>query len=48
LGTISTVVAVMAVAGQVDEAVEKIEAAVGRTTRKTGEAITRVGNAVKR
>ena len=34
--------------GHVDEAVGKVEAAVGRTTRKTGDAITRVGNAVKR
>ena len=34
--------------GRVDEAVGKIETAVGRGSRKTGEAITRVGNAVKR
>ena len=34
--------------GQVDETVGKVEAAVGRTSRKAGDAITRVGNAVKR
>jgi uncharacterized protein YjbJ (UPF0337 family) len=34
--------------GQIDETVGKVEAAVGRTTRKTGDAITRVGKAVKR
>jgi uncharacterized protein YjbJ (UPF0337 family) len=34
--------------GQVDETVGKVEAAVGRTARKAGDAITRVGNAVKR
>ena len=34
--------------GQVDETVGKVEAAVGRTRRKAGDAITRVGNAVKR
>ncbi len=34
--------------GQLDETVGKVEAAVGRTSRKTGDAITRVGNAVKR
>jgi uncharacterized protein YjbJ (UPF0337 family) len=30
------------------ETVGKVEAAVGRTSRKTGDAITRVGKAVKR
>jgi uncharacterized protein YjbJ (UPF0337 family) len=35
-------------AGRVDEAVGKVEAAVGRTSRKTDDAITRVGNTVKR
>jgi uncharacterized protein YjbJ (UPF0337 family) len=34
--------------GQVDETVGKVEAAVGRTRRKAGDAITRVGKAVKR
>ena len=34
--------------GQVDETAGKVEAAVGRTSRKAGEAITRLGNAVKR
>jgi uncharacterized protein YjbJ (UPF0337 family) len=34
--------------GQVDETVGKVEAAVGRIGRKTGDAITRVGKAVKR
>jgi uncharacterized protein YjbJ (UPF0337 family) len=34
--------------GRVDETVGKVEAAVGRTSRKTGDAITRAGNAVKR
>jgi uncharacterized protein YjbJ (UPF0337 family) len=34
--------------GQVDETVGKVEAAVGRTSRKTGDAITRVGKAMKR
>jgi uncharacterized protein YjbJ (UPF0337 family) len=34
--------------GQVDEIEGKIEAAVGRTSRKAGDAITRVGKAVKR
>jgi uncharacterized protein YjbJ (UPF0337 family) len=34
--------------GQIDETVGRVEAAVGRTTRKTGDAITRVGKAVKR
>jgi uncharacterized protein YjbJ (UPF0337 family) len=34
--------------GQVDETVGKIEIAVGRTNRNAGDAITRVGNAVKR
>ena len=34
--------------GRVDETVGKVEAAVGRTRRKTGDAITRVGNAAKR
>jgi uncharacterized protein YjbJ (UPF0337 family) len=34
--------------GQADETAGKVEAAVGRTTRKAGDAITRVGNAVKR
>ena len=34
--------------GQVDETVGKVEAAVGRTSRKAGDAITRVGKAVKR
>jgi len=34
--------------GQVDETVGKVEAAVGRISRKAGDAIARVGNAVKR
>jgi uncharacterized protein YjbJ (UPF0337 family) len=34
--------------GQADETAGKVEAAVGRTTRKVGDAITNVGNAVKR
>jgi uncharacterized protein YjbJ (UPF0337 family) len=34
--------------GHVDETVGKIESAVGRTTRKAGDAITRVGDAVKK
>jgi uncharacterized protein YjbJ (UPF0337 family) len=34
--------------GQVDETVGKVETAVGRTGRKAGDAITRVGKAVKR
>ncbi len=34
--------------GRVDETVGKVKAAIGRTSRKTGDAITRVGNAVKR
>jgi uncharacterized protein YjbJ (UPF0337 family) len=34
--------------GQVDEGVGKVEGALGRTTRKAGDAITRVGKAVKR
>ena len=34
--------------GQADETVGKVEAAVGRASRKTGDAITRVGKAVKR
>jgi uncharacterized protein YjbJ (UPF0337 family) len=34
--------------GHADEIGGKVEAAVGRTTRKTGDAITRVGKAVKR
>ena len=33
--------------GRVDETVGKIETAVGRTSRKAGDAITRVGKAVK-
>ena len=33
--------------GQADETVGKVEAAVGRTSRKAGDAITRVGKAVK-
>jgi len=33
--------------GHVDESVGKVEAAVGRLSRKTGDAITRVGKAVK-
>jgi uncharacterized protein YjbJ (UPF0337 family) len=33
--------------GHVDETVGKVEAAVGRTSRKTGDAITRLGKAVK-
>jgi uncharacterized protein YjbJ (UPF0337 family) len=33
--------------GQADETVGKVEAAVGQTGRKTGDAIARVGNAVK-
>ena len=34
--------------GQVDETVGKVEAAVGRASHKAGDAITRVGNVVKR
>ena len=34
--------------GQVDQTLGKVQAAVGRTTRKAGDAITRVGKAVKR
>jgi uncharacterized protein YjbJ (UPF0337 family) len=34
--------------GQVDETVGEVEAAVGRVSRNTDEAITRVGKAVKR
>jgi uncharacterized protein YjbJ (UPF0337 family) len=34
--------------GHVDETVGKVQAAVGRTSRKTGDAITRVGKAVRR
>jgi uncharacterized protein YjbJ (UPF0337 family) len=34
--------------GQVDETVGKVETAVGGASRKAGEAITRVGNAVKK
>jgi uncharacterized protein YjbJ (UPF0337 family) len=34
--------------GEGDETVGKVEAAIGRTARKAGEAITRVGKAVKR
>ena len=34
--------------GHVDETVGKVEAAVGRTSHKAGDAITRVGKAVKR
>ena len=34
--------------GDVDETLGKIESAVGRTSRKAGDAIKRVGNAVKR
>jgi uncharacterized protein YjbJ (UPF0337 family) len=34
--------------GHVDETVGKVEVAVGRTSRKIGDAITHVGNAVKR
>lgn len=34
--------------GRVDETVGKVKSAVGRTSRKAGEAITRVGKAVKR
>ncbi len=34
--------------GRVDEAVGKVESAVGRASRKTADAITRVGKAVKR
>jgi hypothetical protein len=33
---------------QVDETVGKVEAALGRTRRKTAESVTRVGKAVKR
>jgi uncharacterized protein YjbJ (UPF0337 family) len=33
--------------GHVDETVGKVQAAVGRTSRKTGDAITRVGKAVR-
>ena len=34
--------------GRVNETVGKVEVAVGRTSRKAGDAITRVGKAVKR
>ena len=34
--------------GQVDETVGKVEAAVGRISRKAGDAVSSVGNAVKR
>ena len=34
--------------GQADETVGKVEAAVGWASRKTGDAITSVGKAVKR
>ena len=34
--------------GQVDETVAKVKAAVGRTSRKIGSAITRVRKRVKR
>jgi len=34
--------------GQVDETVGKVETAVGRTSRKAGDAITRLGKAMKR
>jgi uncharacterized protein YjbJ (UPF0337 family) len=34
--------------GHVDETVGKVEAAIGRTTHKTGDAITKLGKAVKR
>jgi uncharacterized protein YjbJ (UPF0337 family) len=34
--------------GQVDETVAKVAAAVGWVSRKTGAAIMRVGNAVRR
>ena len=33
--------------GHVDETVGKVEAAIGRTTHKTGDAIPKVGKAVK-
>jgi uncharacterized protein YjbJ (UPF0337 family) len=33
--------------GQADETMGKIEAAVGLASRKTGDAITRVGDAMK-
>jgi uncharacterized protein YjbJ (UPF0337 family) len=33
--------------GHVDETVGKVQAAAGRTSRKTGDAITRVGKAVR-
>jgi uncharacterized protein YjbJ (UPF0337 family) len=35
------------VEGHVDETVGKVETAVGRASRKTGDAIARVGKAVK-
>jgi uncharacterized protein YjbJ (UPF0337 family) len=38
----------LTVEGRVEEAVGTVEAAVGRTSRKTGDRITRVGHAVKR
>ena len=34
--------------GQVDEIVGNVQAAAGRTSRKTGDAIRRVGKAVRR
>jgi uncharacterized protein YjbJ (UPF0337 family) len=34
--------------GHVDETVGKVEAAIGRTTLKTGDAIPKLGKAVKR
>ena len=34
--------------GQVDETVGKVESAVGRTGHKVGDAVTKVGKAIKR
>jgi len=34
--------------GQVEETVGKVEAAIGRTTRKASDAIARAGRAVKK
>lgn len=34
--------------GQADEAVGKVETAVGKTRRKAGDALARIGKAVKR
>lgn len=38
----------LTVEGRVEEAVGTVKVALGRTSRKTGDAITRVGHAVKR